>query len=141
MDCEAENYSTIYLDYEADYSRQSSQDSDLEGDSDEFGSCIIPEEFIFKSDIECFEEIQAGVLKQQSSEEECFDEENISSKTVSCQDFMIEEYVEGLDNQSHGQLGLQVEDETINRINSEDFIDHFMDKNVQIDDTAERIGD
>ncbi|KAL3537645.1 hypothetical protein ACH5RR_001011 [Cinchona calisaya] len=140
MDCEAENYSAIYLDYEADYSRQSSQESDL-GHSDKFGSGIIPEVFIFKPDIECFEEIEAGVLKQQSSEEECFDDENISSKAVSCQDFEIEEYVEGLDNQNRGQLGLRVEDETINRINSEDFIDYSKDEYVPVDDTAERIWD
>ncbi|XP_071933711.1 uncharacterized protein [Coffea arabica] len=100
--CEAESYSTMDLDYEPDSSLQSIQDSDLGGDSPEFGSCIIPEESIFKSAItnRCFGEIQAGTILKQSSDEESIDKESVSSKASSFSDYWAEDYVEGLDDGS-----------------------------------------
>lgn len=138
MDCEAENYSTMYLDYEAENSLQRGKDSDLEGDSDEFGSCIIPEESIFKSGIEnrCFGEIQAGVALHQSSDEESFDKESVSSKAGSYPDYQIEDYVEGPDNESHDQSGLQVEDESIYPLKTEHLIGEYKHEFARCDDAA-----
>lgn len=139
--CEAESYSAMDLDYEPDSSLQSIQDSDLEGDSPEFGSCIIPEESIFESDItnRCVGEIQAGTVLKQSSDEESIDKENESSKASSFSDYWAEDYVEGLDDGSYDELGLQFKDESVNPIKTQDLIDYLKDGIVQDDVEAEQV--
>nr|XP_027114062.1 uncharacterized protein LOC113732482 isoform X1 [Coffea arabica] len=139
--CEAESYSTMDLDYEPDSSLQSIQDSDLGRDSPEFGSCIIPEVSIFKSAItnRCFGEIQAGTILKQSSDEESIDRESVSSKASSFSDYWAEDYVEGLDDGSHDELGLQFKDESFEPIKTQDLIDYLKDGIVQNDVEAEQV--
>lgn len=134
--CEADSsYSTMDLDYAPDSSLQNIQDSDLVGHSPEFGSFIIPEESLFKSDItnRCFGEIQAGIFLKQSSDVESFDKESVRSKAISLPDYQMEDYVEGLDDGSPGELGLQFEDESVRSTKTEVLIDYLKDEIVQDD--------